>query len=333
MTKPRIAVLIGGPSREYDVSRLSAAQILSSIDPRAYDIKPILITRAGEWRLYPSPLGYEADTPLAIFPEDQLHTQLPYQVDAAFIALHGEYGADGTVQRLLDRSTIPYQGSGPRASARAYDMATAYALLRRLGFAIPDYAVVSRAEWVVTRARKVYQLRAALGQRVTVSPNAVSHAKATILTQSPSGLADAIEQLSVEYDRVIVQRAVRGLKLSCHVVESTTGPVALPPVQTELPYPDAPAASQTAHLSPVLEAQVKKTALAAHRALQCRDYSQTDFVYANGRLWLLQLQTLPILSATATLPLAAAQYGLSFQVLIHHLIERARERPEVIELH
>jgi len=343
MPKPRIAVLIGGPSREHEVSKLSAAQLFQAVDHKRYDIRPILVASDLTWRIYPSHLGYEADTPQMVLHESQVLDQLPYLVDAAFIAMHGEYGEDGTVQRLLDRATIPYQGSGPRASALAFDKAASYAHLRRLGFAIPDYSVMTRAEWVSNRAQKVRQLISALGRNLVVKPSSSGSSVGVFIIQSPSELADALEQVSIDFDRFIIQRYIDGAEITCAVIESNEGPVAMPPtlirqLRSGFFSYDAkytPGAAEEITPAPFNEATlaaIQKTALAAHRAHRCRDYSRSDFILANGRLWLLEINTLPGLTATSLLPQAAEIYGLSYQALIHHLIERARHRPEVIEL-
>ncbi|MCC7543502.1 D-alanine--D-alanine ligase [bacterium] len=344
MTKPRIAVLIGGPSREHDVSRSSARNILAAIDEHRYDVRPILITHQGEWRVYSSELGLEADTPQQVWGQTQIQVLLPYEVDAAFIAMHGEFGEDGTIQRLLDRATIPYQGSGPRSSALAFDKAASYATLRRQGFSIPDYVVMSRAEWVANRFKRMRQIVTALGADVVVKPVAAGSSVGVYLVHTPAQLADALEQVSVEFDRFIIQKFVRGEEVTCGVLETDEGLVALPPTlirprsshffdYTAKYTVGASEEITPAPLHPSLIAVIQRVALAVHRALKCRDYSRSDFILTRNKLWLLELNTLPGMTETSLVPQAAAAYGMGFSELVHHLIERARNRPEVIELH
>ncbi len=343
MSKPRIAVLIGGPSREHDVSRLSARNILSVIDAQRYDARPILITESGEWRVYTSLLGLEADTPQQVWSAEQVLAQLPYEVDAAFIAMHGEYGEDGTVQRLLDRATIPYQGSGARSSALAFDKAASYATLRRQGFAIPDYVVMSRSEWVANRFKRVRQILTALGDTVVVKPSRAGSSVGVYMVKTPAQLADALEQVSMEFDQFIIQKCIFGQEVTCAVLETENGPIALPPTLIrprsaqffDYAAKYTPGASEEitpAPLPPSHIAAIQRTALATHRALKCRDYSRSDFILTRSRLWLLELNTLPGMTETSLLPQAARAYGYDFDQLVHHLIERARNRPEVIEL-
>lgn len=344
MSKPRIAVLIGGPSREHDVSRSSARNILSAVDSNHYDVRPILITHGGDWRVYSSALGFEADTPLQVWRSEQVPVQLPYEVDAAFIAMHGEYGEDGTVQRLLDRATIPYQGSGPRSSAMAFDKAASYAALRRQGFSIPDYVVMTRAEWVANRFKRLRQISSAFGDDVVVKPVSAGSSVGVYLVRTSAQLADALEQVSVEFDRFIIQRYIRGEEVTCGVLETDEGIVALPPTlirpraatffDYQAKYTIGASEEITpAPLHPSLIAAIQRTAIAVHKALKCRDYSRSDFILTRNKLWLLELNTLPGMTETSLVPQAAAAYGMTFVDLVHHLIERARKRPEVIELH
>ena len=102
--KKRVAVLRGGPSTEYDVSMQTGSGVIDALTAEGYDVKDIIISRKGEWLLHG-------------FVKQPVHALL--DVDAVFIALHGAYGEDGTVQRILERLHIPYTGSDAYASALA----------------------------------------------------------------------------------------------------------------------------------------------------------------------------------------------------------------------
>lgn len=343
MALPRIALIFGGPSSEHEVSKATAEQIMAVMNPAMFEVSPIYITRDEIWRIYPSMLALAADTPQVVISTDQAPKYLPFHFDAAFIALHGKFGEDGTIQRWLDRSGVPYQGSGPRASAVAFDKAMTQQRLRRVGLPIPEYAELTRAGWVAARSRKVHQLMTALGSDLVIKPNSEGSSVGVRVSQTPAQLADAMEYVSTHFDTFIVQKYIHGTEVTCSVVEFDDGMAALPPTlirpknaaffDYESKYTTGATEEITpAPLPPDLIAQIQATALKAHRSLGLRDYSRTDMIVSKGRVWLLETNTLPGMTATSLLPQQAAAFGVSFPELIQHLTERALTRPEVIEL-
>lgn len=342
--QPRLGVLIGGPSREHDVSRASADYALSVLNPHHYMITPILVTTDSVWQLHNSVSDYQSRRVALEFPHNEVIGRLPYLIDAALIMMHGEFGEDGQLQRLLDQATIPYQGSGVRASRLAFDKHRSSQVFKRLGLAVPDYTLVNRAQWVSARARLIRQIVAAYGFPVVVKPNAAGSSIGVKICHSPAQLADALEAASLEYDQLIIQRFVSGIELTCGVLETDEGPFALPPTlirPQQGKFFDylakyTPGASEEITPAPVSEAvtaAVQRTSLAAHRALGCRDYSRTDFILGRNRLWVLETNTLPGLTGVSLLPQAAAAIGYDYPLLIDHLAARAFSRPEVVELH
>ncbi len=342
-TQPRLGVLIGGPSREHDVSKASADNALSVLNAQQYRILPIYITTSNEWQLYASPTDYSAGQLQLSFPATEVVGRLPYLIDGALILLHGEFGEDGQLQRLLDQATIPYQGSGVRASRLAFDKHAASQVLRRAGLSVPDYTLVTRASWVSARSRLLSQVQAAYGFPVVVKPNAAGSSIGVKICYTPAQLADALETSSFEHTELLVQRCVAGIELTCGVIETDDGPLALPPTlirprsQGFFDYQAKYTPGATEEITPAPLPQkllhaVQRVAMAAHSALGCRDYSRTDLILGQGRLWILEVNTLPGLTGVSLLPQAAAQAGYDYAALIDYLARRALSRPEVVEL-
>ena len=125
MRKRRVAVLIGGPSSEHDVSLSTGKVVMDYLDRDKYDVIPILVSRSGDW---------------PIDPED-----LKDKADVAFIAMHGEYGEDGQVQQIMEEIGIPYTGSGVIPSALGMDKVFSARLLRAYRIKVPDYVQVNRS--------------------------------------------------------------------------------------------------------------------------------------------------------------------------------------------
>src|SRR5436853_5482714 len=156
----RVAVLMGGPSPERDVSLASGLQVLQAADPQQYEILPYEITREGKWLPRPDLLLLAAPgsaPQVGAVPEVAPSTALvPHRieeavgdgaVDVAFIALHGPYGEDGTIQGLLELLGIPYTGSGVLASALAMDKVRSRQLFEWHRIPVPGYLSVTAPVW------------------------------------------------------------------------------------------------------------------------------------------------------------------------------------------
>ncbi|MBP9827426.1 D-alanine--D-alanine ligase [Candidatus Saccharibacteria bacterium] len=343
MEKIRLGVLIGGPSREHEVSKLTAANVLSVIDSDRYEIIPILVDMHRHWHLYQGIEQYAQNNPSAVIVHHDIVQQLPYLIDVALIAMHGEFGEDGEVQRLLDRSSIPYQGSGPRSSALAFNKHRSSELLKRMGIAVPDYTALTRANWVSARSAWINRIARAYKWPVVVKPNAAGSSVGVTLAFTPAQLADAIESVSVEHELTIIQRYIRGTEVTCAVLEGKNGPIALPPTlirplkarffDFSSKYEAGASEEITpAPLPPNIIKHIQATAVRVHRVLGCRDYSRVDMILGQGRIWVLELNSLPGMTDTSLLPQAAAVMGISFTNLVSHLLTRAQARPEVVEL-
>lgn len=131
--KLNVVVLMGGPSAEHEVSLETGRVVLNSLDKNKYAAKPVLIPKNGKW----SP------------------RILKNRPDVAFIAMHGAYGEDGTIQGLLDAAGIPYTGSGVLASALAMDKVKSSQLFAHHGLAIPCFLPFTKTDWLKNRAKLI----------------------------------------------------------------------------------------------------------------------------------------------------------------------------------
>jgi len=117
--KIKVLILMGGPSSEHKVSLASAKNVIEALDRKKYIVKPILIPKNGRFPVLP-------------------------KADVVFIAMHGAYGEDGTIQGLLEALDIPYTGSGILASALAMDKPRASVIFREGGLNVPDFVVLTK---------------------------------------------------------------------------------------------------------------------------------------------------------------------------------------------
>ncbi len=326
MTSPaKVAVLRGGPSAERDVSLRSGQQVLNALGGDALDV---IIEADHGWtvdgRRFDS-LGRSFDAVRAM-------------ADVAFIALHGPFGEDGTVQGLLEALALPYTGSGVAASGLAMDKVRAKAIYRDAGLPTAPAVAVTARRFVTSEAEVLAEVSAEVGWPCVVKPAADGSSFGVSLTDDEAATRTALAALAADGRTALVERRIRGTELTCGVLEHDDEPRALPvteiaPAATyaffdyEAKYtPGATDEITPARIPDELRDRVQRLAVQAHDALGCRDMSRTDFIVEQGRPWLLETNTIPGLTSNSLLPQAAAAAGMSFPDLVRHLVARARRR-------
>ena len=345
---------MGGPSPERDVSLTSGLQVLQAIDPSRYDALPYEITRQGQF--LPRPDLLRLAGPGAAGPPPQVG-QVPAasestalvthriedvvgsgHVDVAFIALHGTYGEDGTIQGLLELLGIPYTGSGVLASALAMDKLRSRQVGLANGLPFPPYVVVDGGAWPRRQAEVRSAVAKELGYPCVVKPNAQGSSIGVTIVRDKGGLVPAVER-ALEYgDLVLVEPYLKGTELTCAVLEDPqTGlPAALPlieivPKREFFDYTakyEAGASEEIipARIAPALAKRAQQLAVRAHRALGCEGMSRVDMFAQRGKIVLLEVNTIPGLTPGSLLPRAAAAAGIDFTALVSRIIANALRR-------
>lgn len=356
--KTRVAVLMGGPSPEREVSLKSGMQVIRALDPTRYDVLPVEITREGQWlprpellrlggpEASPGPAGVSvparAEGRLTPCPIDKVVGD--GAVDVAFIALHGPYGEDGTVQGLLELLGIPYTGSGVLASALAMDKLRSRQVLQATGVPVPAYVVVDGGAWPGIQGEIAARVVRDLGYPCVVKPNALGSSIGVTIVQAEDALSGAVEQALGYGSVVLIEEYLRGTELTCAILEDPETGVAraLPLIEIvpkrefftyEAKY--EPGASEEiipARVPAALTRRAEQVALRAHRALGCVGFSRVDLFLVDGNVIVLELNTIPGLTAGSLMPLAARAANIEFSELLSRMIasalrrERARKR-------
>ncbi|OBQ45773.1 D-alanine--D-alanine ligase family protein [Halodesulfovibrio spirochaetisodalis] len=242
--------------------------------------------------------------------------------DFAFINLHGSPGEDGMVQAMLASVKCPFQGSCAVGSFIALNKSVSKQVFRSHGLPTP--------EWEFLAKRPSEDWRPKFSYPVFIKSNTGGSSLGLCRVASEAELAETLDTLFATESELIVEPLVEGVEVTCGVL----GEEALPPVLIE-PADGAaffdydakyrPGGAREICPAPLPEeitAQVQDFALKAHKALGLRGYSRTDFIYSpDGSLHLLEVNTLPGMTATSLLPQEAAAVGLSFDDLIARLIE------------
>jgi D-alanine-D-alanine ligase len=257
-------------------------------------------------------------------------------IDVAFVAIHGQWGEDGTIQGMLELLGIPYVGSGVLASALAMDKVMAKAVLAASGIEVPRGFTVEAAEQARDPAAAAHAANE-LGYPLVVKPVRQGSSFGITMVDQAGELAGAIDEALRYDDTVLIEERLRGIELTVGVIGNEVGLTALPVIEivTKRGFFDYrakydPTLSDEicpARIDDELAAQAQDLARRAHRALGCRDLSRTDMIAtAEGRMPVLEVNTIPGMTANSLLPKAAAVAGIPFAELCSRLIEQALER-------
>lgn len=295
----KVAVLMGGRSAEREISLKSGTMVLnalkkSGVDAHAFD---------------PRDSGLEA-----------LKAQ---RFERAFIALHGRFGEDGTVQGALEYLGIPYTGSGVMASALAMDKWRTKLLWRAAGLPTPAYELINvRTDPAGLAAR--------LGLPLMVKPAREGSSIGMSKVTSIEKIAPARE-LAARYDDIVIaERFIEGMELTAGIL----GEQPLPLIRLETPrefydYQAKYFADDTRYICPcglpaAQEQSIQQAALEAFRVLGCSGWGRVDAMLdRDGGLHLLEVNTIPGMTDHSLVPMAARACGISFEDLCVRILETA----------
>ena len=307
----RVAVICGGRSSEAEVSRTSGAQVLQALRQRGHDAERI-----------------EAD-------EELWDALRGGGYDVAFIALHGRFGEDGTVQGVCELLSLPYTGSGVLATALCLDKAMAKRVLVAEGIKTPPWELLPRHLDDGRVAEAMTRAAGALGLPMVVKPNRGGSTIGLSIVRGEGDLAEAYRN-AAQHDAVLCEKFVDGLEITIGVLGHNP-PEALPTLEivSHRPLYDYAAkytAGQSEHIIPARlpEEQrqaAQRAAERAHAALGCYSMSRVDVIVdRGGEPWVIEVNAIPGLTALSLLPDAARAAGIGFDALCDRLVREAMER-------
>lgn len=349
--KLNVAVLMGGRTAEHEVSLASGQLIVQSLDRTKYNIKPITITKEGQWLI---PTGYlgqiegagsasvaDSGNPLetAVVPVSAgtaLDRAQEEQVDVVFLALHGPYGEDGTIQGLLELANIPYTGSGVLASALAMHKVRTLQLLTHVGLTVPRYCTWNRWEWERSSEALMGQVDRVLGWPCVVLPVELGSSVGVTIAGDEAQLRAGVEHALSYGNEVLVEEYLRGDEVTCAVLGGLPGKEPIPLVPThiiprghvffdyEAKYtPGATEEVTPPRLPASIIADIQRVAVTAHTVLGCAALSRTDMIVRDGIVYVLETNTLPGMTPTSLFPQAARAAGFEFPQVLDRIIELA----------
>jgi D-alanine-D-alanine ligase len=339
-SKLNVVVLMGGQTAEHEVSLASGRMIVQALDRRRYNVKPVTITREGQWLI---PSGYlTLDGPDENASETALSMGSAIQrtrqdgIDVVFLALHGPLGEDGSIQGLIELADIPYTGSGVLASALAMHKARSLQVFQSAGLAVACYRAFDRWQWERRSGEILEEIEAALGIPCVVLPVELGSSVGVTIVRNREALTDAIDQALSYGNEVLIEEYLDGEEVTCGVLGNDPGlePVALVPTQIipkqrdffdyEAKYTPGASEEITPPVLPEsLIREIQRVAIVAHKALGCAGLSRSDMRIRNGTVYILETNTLPGMTPTSLFPQGAAAAGMSFPRMVDRLIELA----------
>jgi D-alanine-D-alanine ligase len=299
MTQPlNITVMLGGPSAEREVSLRTGAAVAKALRSLGHDV----------FELDPQKPGWV----------------LPVKTDVVFLALHGTYGEDGTVQSELDKLGVPYTGCGAEASRIAFDKVLTKQSCIEVGVPTAKFVTVTAPETSLPKNLKLPLVAKPSRQGSSVGLQFIDRAE-----QWPAAIAEALKFDS----EVLVEEKIVGRETTVGILDGQVLPVVeVRPKKGSYDYQTKYTAGATDYFCPAdfnaaTTKRVQDAALGAFKAIGGRDYSRVDvMVRSDGSPVVLEVNTLPGMTETSLLPKAAAVAGMNFAQLCQRMVELALKR-------
>jgi len=347
----RIGVLFGGRSGEHEVSLLSAASVISALDPEKYEAVPIGISKAGRWltgttahKMLPPALSevlrtgdsvmLSADPNVAALVPASDSRADALHLDVVFPVLHGTFGEDGAVQGLLDLAGLPYVGSGVLGSAVGMDKDVQKRLFLQAKLPVGDFLAIPRTDWEKSPVKILRQIRKKFKFPVFVKPATLGSSVGMTKAHDAKELAVAMNFAGEFAQKIMVEKEIRGREIELSVLGNEDAKASIPgeiiPHREFYDYAAKYLEEGTRLLIPtkLTKAQVKKFqeyAVRAFRTLECLGMARVDFFLENktGNILLNEINTIPGFTSISMYPKLWEASGLPYPRLLDRLIELA----------
>lgn len=340
--KLHVAVLMGGPSWEHDISLKSGTMVLNHTDPLKYRLTPVVISRQGTWAIFDTThtagaAMTEFDRWLPNVPPldaaDALKTMQVMGIDICFNAMHGAFGEDGTIQGMLDGFGFAYTGSSVVASSVAMDKIIYKQLLRGAGIPVPEATFLFDPPDSIGLPALCATVVDKVGLPVVLKAPSSGSSIGVTICETREALADSIPAMYDLEGKVLFEQFITGREFTCAVLGNahSSSLRALPVTEIitanhffdfEAKYTPGVANEVTpAQIDDELSAHIQQRAVDVHNILDCKGMSRTDMLVSGSRIYVLETNTIPGMTPQSLLPQAAHAAGLTLEQLIDTIIE------------
>lgn len=293
----KVGILMGGISSEREVSLNSGKSMMQHINKEKYEVVPIVIDKK----------------------EDVI--EKVKDIDFALLALHGKFGEDGTVQAVLKTLGIPYSGCDTLSSSLCMDKDLTKTILKANN--------IRTARWLNVKSIEEidYEAIEEMKYPVFIKPTNGGSSVATFKVTKREDVENAVEEGLKWDNEVMIEEFVKGDEITCPVFENELFPILAIKAKTDFyDYEQKYSANGAEHFAINLEEklykEVKEMALNTYKALKCSVYARIDVIITEqGVPYVLEVNTLPGMTATSLFPQSAGEKGISYTNFIDMIIE------------
>lgn len=292
----RVGVIMGGVSSEKQVSLMTGEEMISHLDKSKYEIVPIQLNNKKEL------------------------IEKVRNIDIALLALHGEYGEDGTIQGTLETLGVPYTGSVMLSSGICMDKNMSKKLIRYEGIQTPDWIHLSNMEELqLDEIEK-------MGYPLVVKPNSGGSSVGVKIVYDQDSLLSSLEDVLKWDSEIVIEKYIKGEEITCSILDGKLLPIISIQHVAEFfdyhaKYDDAATIEEIVELPVTTQKRVAEAAMACYKALKCSVYARVDMIIKDGIPYVMEVNTLPGMTKNSLLPKSAHAAGIPYNKLLDMIIE------------
>ncbi|MBO1583194.1 MULTISPECIES: D-alanine--D-alanine ligase [Bacillus] len=292
----KVGVIMGGVSSEKQVSLMTGEEMIAHLDKSKYEIVPITLNNKKEL------------------------VEKGSNVDIALLALHGEYGEDGTIQGTLETLGVPYTGSGMLSSGICMDKNISKKMIRYEGIQTPDWIHLSNREELQ------FEEIDKMGYPLVVKPNSGGSSVGVKIVYDKESLLSSLEDVFKWDAEVVIEKYIKGEEITCSILDGELLPIISIQHTAEIfdyhaKYDDVATIEEVVELPVTTHERVTEAAMTCYRALKCSVYARVDMIIKDGIPYVMEVNTLPGMTKNSLLPKSAHAAGISYNKLLDMIIE------------
>jgi len=324
--KKKIAIIAGGDSPEYEISIKSANQIIKALDKKLFEPWLIIINN-NKWVL----LDNKDEYPINRDDFSCWKNNLKINFDCAFMAIHGTPGEDGKLQAYFDMINIPYTSSGFLSSALTFSKYNCNHFLKQFGITSPDSFLIRKSQ-----DYNLKEIARKLGFPIIVKPNnsgsSVGIGKARDFEEFKASINNSFE----EDNEIIIEEFIKGRELTCGLIKTKNKEIVFPITEIlcktdlfdyEAKYTVGMAEEETpANIPLELSLECQELSSRIYDILNCKSVVRIDYIYSNGKLYFLEINTVPGMSENSIIPKQSQSIGMETRELYSIMIQDAIDR-------
>ena len=298
MKKLKVGVIRGGISSEREVSLKSGEEIIKELNKEKYDVKDIILND-----------------------KKDIFTVLE-GLECVFLGLHGKFGEDGKVQAILETMDIPYTGCGMLSSALCMDKDITKHIIKNYD--------IRTAKWFTVRTGEDYsyeEIIEKLGEKIIAKPNSGGSSVGVHFVNNKNELDEALEDIFKIDNEAIIEEVIEGVEISVPIIDGLVYPTLCiePKAGTYFDYASkyelGGADEYVIEFEENLQNEINEFTKKAFYAVKCEGYARIDFMLKDNKAYLMEINTLPGMTATSLVPKSLKHLGVSYSELLDKLIE------------